>query len=375
MTQNNGADMTFLEERERLRPADEEHIPVGEIRVLDEREIHDALGRTYVRRNVKVGDESSPELRKKFFDRAEHYERMLLNNPQWETTHLDNDGQLVVDPNNIPAVDTYYQDGLPTQITEWGRQMKQAVALEPMQRLGRGGRYLESRRLDARSLELFTNMPDGIGLRSRQRIYANVLVEQALNTFDDEIHIISLGSGASVPNIQAAQEIAAISDAKINWQLFDIDQNALKSAEALITDAHLTNSSFDYGPKNKDTTTNREFPYEGRSYIEARHQADESVDVVDALGLWEYLTENQAITFLKMMYSKLKPGGVMVVSNMSKDRPHPEYNQRAIGWPDLYMRREEDMVNIVDAALIDTQNVTFTHAEDGVYMVMEVRKP
>lgn len=368
--------MSLIEKPERLRLRNGEQPAVGEIMVNSRELMEDPSGRIYERVMATVGDESYPEVREKFARKAESFERQLQDHPEWEATSIDLEtGQLKVDPRNLAARDLYYDEhGNETQMSEWGTQMMQAIALEPLQRLGNGGRYLPGGSLDRRTLELFTNMPDGIGLRSRQHIYANLLVGKAEGVFDRSIEIISLGSGASVPNIEAAQKIAESTKTHINWQLFDIDQNALRSAELLIKEAGLDNSTFDYGPPNPDTEKAADLPYAGRSYIEARQVENESIDVVDALGLWEYLKENQAAMFLKMMYPKLRKGGSMIVSNMKIDRPQPLYNQRAVGWPGLYMREESDMLDIVEKAGIPTGQVTFTHPSDNVYMVMEVRK-
>lgn len=372
--------MTFIEERESLKRPSGERIPLGEVVVISEGVSRDMLGRRYEKRLVAVGDESDrdPVKRQAFFEKANQFEAMLLNHPEWGATHLGDPekgelkGELYVDSNNIPAVDLYYEDGRETQMYEWGHQMIQAIALEPLQNLGRGGQFLAMGHLDRRSLERFTYMPDGRGLRSRQHVYADLLVQQAHRTPDDTLHIVSLGSGASVPNIEASQRIEAETGKHIDWNLFDLDPNALRHAQAMTSKAGLFLSSFAFGPMSSDP----EKPgFKGRSYIEARHIENESLDAVDALGLWEYLQPNQAEMFLKMMYPKLKPGASMIVSNMRKKRPHPEYNKRAVGWPEIIMRSDEDLLGIVKKANIDTEQVRITTPEDGVYAVMEIRKP
>lgn len=378
--------MTIIENPERKRLRDKEHLLVGEIQTIDSYtssrmeyttgNVEWKDGHFFERRVVKVGDESDPETRQRFYEKAEGYERLLeMHQNDWMPTYFDRDaGKLVIDPNNLAAMDLYYDENYnETLMTKWGEQMIQAIALEPLQNLSKGGRFLPGGRLDMRTLNLFTNMPDGIGLRSRQHIYADSVVERRSALPGDEImQVVSLGSGASVPNVEAAQKAAAVSTGRIHWQFFDTDPNALKSADHVLSDADLDNSTFDFGPKVM--TEDEVEAYVGRSYIEARHLENESIDFVDALGLWEYLTDNQAVMFLKMLYAKLKKGGVMVVSNMKADRPQPLYNKSAVGWPKLIMRTEEDMLRIVEQAGISTDMVTITHSDDGVYMVMEVRK-
>lgn len=372
--------MTFIEERESLKRPYGELMPLGEVVVTFEGNSRDVYGRHYERRNVIVGDESNQDLEKKqrYFEKANRFEKQISDHPEWQATHLgveehgEEVGELYVDPLNLAAVDLYFEDGRETQMFEWGHQMMQAIALEPLQNLSKGGRFLSRGHLMQRELERFTYMPDGIGLRSRQHIYADLLVQTALETQDDTLRIVSLGSGASVPNIEASQKIEQQVGKGIEWQLFDLDPNALYRAQQMTSEAGLQLSTFDFGPKSTDPNHPG---FAGRSYIEARHIENESLDAVDALGLWEYLEPNQAKMFLKMMYPKLKPGASMIVSNMRKKRPHPKYNMVAVGWPEVIMRSDEDLLDIVDAAKISLDQVRLTTPSDGVYVVMEIRKP
>ena len=374
--------MTFIEERESLRRPSGEVLSVGEIQVVSEKQARDVLGRKFEQRSVIVGDESDrdPAMRQAFFELANQFETMLRDHPEWGATHLGDEkagekkGALYVDPNNLAAVDLYFENGQKTQMFEWGHQMMQAIALEPLQNLGRGGQFLQAGHLDKRTHARFMYMPDGRGLRSRQHIYSDLLVQQALNTRDDTLHIVSLGSGASVPNVEASQKIEQQTGKHINWQFYDNDPSALFHAKEITSKAGLHLSSFDFGPLSKDP---KRAGFEGRSYIEARHLENESLDAVDALGLWEYLEPNQAAMFLKIMYPKLKPGAAMIISNMRKKRPHPEYNKRAVGWPNVIMRSDEDLLDIVQAANIgiSTEQVRLTTPSDNVYVVMEIRKP
>jgi hypothetical protein len=372
--------MTFIEERESLKRPHGEKVPLGEIAVTFEGMSRDSLGRRYEKRLVIVGDESDrdPATRQMYFERANQYEMMLRNNPQWGATHLgdpamgEDPKKLYVDRSNIPADDLYYEDDRETQMYEWGHQMIQAIALEPLQNLSKGGQFLSLGHLDRRTLERFTFMPDGRGLRSRQHIYSDIFEQQAKHTPGNTFQVVSLGSGAAVPNIEAALKIERATGKQVHMNFFDTDPNALSRADIMTSKAPLELATFDFGPRSTDTETPS---FSGRSYIEARHIENESLDGVDALGLWEYLERNQAIMFLKMMYPKLKSGGVMVISNMRKKRPHPEYNKRAVGWPKVIMRSDEELLDIVQTAGIDTELVRLTTSEDGVYVVMEIRKP
>jgi len=366
--------MTFIEERESIYSLPE-RLSIGELSVLEMGETIDKAGRPYNRIDVQVGDESDrdPVKRDWYFEKASRFETFYHAHPEVSATYVDDQtGLLIVDEANIPAMDLYYHNGRETQMFEWGHQMMQAIALEGLQNLTKGGRFLKAGHLDLRTLERFTFMPDGIGLRSRQHIYSELLVEQAKQNPETDLRIVSLGSGASVPNIEASLRVEQEAGKRINWELFDIDTRALGYAKEMVSDAGIQSSTFDFGPRSNNIL---QPGFAGRSYIEVRNQVeDASLDAVDALGLWEYLTDNQAVMFLKMMQAKLKPGAPMIVSNMLKSRPQPLYNEKAVGWPAVIKRSAEDLLSIVEKAHIDTRNVTLHFPTDGVYAVMEIHK-
>ena len=350
----------------------ERPLAIGEVRLLREESVVDRHGHEHIRRDVAVGDQSDadPALREWYRQKGNEAEQMLRSNPQWAKTVVEN-GFAFISLDNEAAKWLYFDEhGNNTQMMRWAGGFPTAVALRPLQIPGVGEYALgyDEEPLDARTSELFTNMSDGIALRSRGGIYGNILSQYATKQHTDQLDIISLGSGAAVPNTQATRLLEAEGVAT-NWRFFDFDPNALKFARKLIGREDFSLSSFDYGPLAESGE-----PL-GQNYLRAFGVEDGSVDVVDALGLWEYLKPAHAERFANKLYAKLKPGGKMTVSNMLPSRPHRELNERAVGWPGLYLRSDTDLLDIVAAAGIDTRNVTMTHARDGVYVVMEINKP
>ena len=345
---------------------------LGEIQVRRTIVEQDDKGREYTRRDILVGDESgeNPSMRRIFWEEGNQFEQALLSNEAW-TTVVD-DGEVHISKGNKAAEWLYYdQAGKPTQMLEWAQKFPTAIALEPLQRLQKGGKWLKGGGLDKRSLEYFTYMVDGIGLRARARVYRELLVDAAEGR--DDLQILSIGSGAAVPNIEATERLEGLQKA-IHWNFYDINPEALGFAKQLIGDSQFEYSSFDYGPEKLNPDTGVLEPT-GRNFFRAFGEvANESVDVVDALGLWEYLPHDTAVKFLQGLYVKLKPGGSMIVSNMLPDRPQKQFNLRAVGWPGLYLRGDTDLLDIVDTAGLDTKDATITHTNDGVYAVMEIKK-
>ena len=366
--------MTLIEQHETYNGDAE--LKVGEVLVLSDELVSDIENHPYFRRMVRVGDESDldPERKASFNDFANHAEKLLVDNPEWKRTIIrQKTKEVIIAEDNLAARWLYLDnEGNPTQMMDWAKDFPTAIALEPLQRLERGGRRLEKGHLDERTLELFTYMIDAIGIRSRAHIYAQRLVELADNV-DGPLSIISVGSGAAVPNIEATLKVEALQGKYVNWQFFDLDPNALAFAHELIEEAKFEKSAVEYGPVSMDTEA--KWHFEGRSYEAAFEAPNESVDVVDALGLWEYLRDGDAEDFARELYAKVKSGGMMIISNMLVGRPQSDFNKRGVGWPPLVRRSEEDLIRVLTKAGIDSRNITMTHAQDGVYVVVEIQKP
>lgn len=372
--------MTLIEDRESYKENTKEP-QVGEVVLLKQEQVQDDEGRVFTRRMVKVGDESDINItrRKEFAVGAEKFEQFLVE--QGDTirgTKIYTDAETkkkIVDvpEENIAARWLYYNtDGSESQMIDWAKDFPTAIALESLQRLDRGGRLLPQGKLDERTLELFTYMVDAIGIRSRARVYSERLVELT-QSIEGPLSVISVGSGAAVPNIDATKRIEGELGNYVKWKFFDIDPRALGFAHELIEESDFQKSSVDYGDVSLNPDTHK-WEFKGRSFVRAYKEPSESVDVVDALGLWEYLEEDTAVKFLHRLYDKVKPGGMIIVSNMLKDRPQEEFNKKGVGWPTLQLRSETDLLRIVEAAGVDTSLVTMTHAEDGVYVVMDIQK-
>ena len=345
--------MSSVYEEALYRTETEPDIEVGAV-VERERVVEEMMGMYVTRRLVAVGDESDPIERRTLRAVGDAFEIDLIDNPQWIAPSEDN-----FDSN--PASQWLYtEDPAQTSMQKWSRLFPSAKALYPLQRLDDGGRVLPGGVIDERAKYLFTNMVDGIGLRARGRVMADMLVEVS-NTFRGEtLECVSLGCGAAVPDINATLRIQQATGADVNWHLYDISKDALDFARELADEAGIDQSTIS--------------TFEGL-YVRAFSKKPESAHVVDVLGLWEYLDDRTCVKLLKRSYKLLKPGGSFIASNMLSDRPQLEFNLRGVGWPSIIKpRSEEQLFAIVAAADLDTESFTFTRSDDGVYGVMEIKK-
>lgn len=177
----------------------------------------------------------------------------------------------------------------------------------------------------------------------------------------------SLACGAAGPVKDLIQSMEANLDVEFDEAvLVDKDPMALASAAALTEDiAH------------KVRIEHRNLLTEPLTdYIEPH-----SIDVVDLLGLFEYIPNDDrkghwAAALLKQVKEIVKPGGVIVFGNMLADRDQQAFFSKVVKWPSLEQRTVEDVMDIVQEAGFDLSTLkTRIPAKEGVYAVYTIAVP
>lgn len=143
--------------------------------------------------------------------------------------------------------------------------------------------------------------------------------------------------------------------------LVDKDEMALASASALATAA---------GVEDVVDIQRRDLLSEDLTdYIEPH-----SVDVVDLLGLFEYLPEDFGVLLLQKVKEIVRPGGIIVFGNMLQDRPQQRLFSDVAKWPPLEQRTVSGVFSIIQKAGFDLdQVITRIPAREGVYAVYAIK--
>lgn len=317
---------------------------------------HNLSGHQFERRLVAVGDISKPEDRARMFTDIEEQEQILRDHPEWPLPTLET--SFVPNPvfdrfyNRYPGQDSmrYWRDTL----------VPHAPALYPLQRLNDAGRLFPNGVVDPYAMDIFTNHEESVAIRSRGAIYRELVLNKAKTSAGQELKAVALGAGAGVPNIDATVAVTQQDGKRIVWDMYDWTYKSLEFAKQLAIEA---------GIPGADITTHR------ADYRRAFRLTDESVDIADMLGLMEYLPRQDCVDAIHELYRLLKPGGMLVVSNMLDSRSHLDFHQRGLQWPGVVPRSEDDLVDMVAEAGIDTELLTMTIADDGIYAVLEIHKP
>ena len=200
-------------------------------------------------------------------------------------------------------------------------------------------RLPDGTKMDSDSRQWFIHANDAIGVRSRAKVLA-ALVEKYIHN-ESENNWVSLASGAAIPVLEALRN-AKLDGQQVYLTLVDKDPVALSWAETMAAQEGL---------------------------VVGEHQAE----LVDALGIFEYFSDTDAVTFLQRALRLVKPGGAVIVSNMLTSSPQIDFVLRGIGWEDIHPRSLQQLQDIHLAAGVPVENVTVVVPKDGVYAVMEMK--
>lgn len=252
-------------------------------------------------------------------------------------------------------------------MTRWAEGMPSARALYPLQR-PTGGVLHDGTPIDAYAEAVFCHMPDAIGIRTRAEIMAACALELSRKLKGD-VEWMSLACGAAIPVLDALEKFKAeFPDKKAKLTLVDIDESALAFAEQLAEEQGLEHGA-DFTTERADLIAELIM---SSKLAEGRRG---SMDMIDMLGIFEYMRDGAAARMLKNAQEMLKPGGVMVIGNMLKSHPNLRVNQDLIEWPSIRPRDLNDMRGILEKAGIDLDNVSVFIPEDEVYAVFAITKP
>ena len=113
--------------------------------------------------------------------------------------------------------------------------------------------------------------------------------------------------------------------------------------------------------------------YSGEGIVVDSTPPGRFAELVDALGIFEYFNDTDAVIFLQRALRLVKPGGAVIVSNMLTSSPQIDFVLRGIGWEDIHPRSLQQLQDIHLAAGVPVENVTVVVPKDGVYAVMEIK--
>jgi extracellular factor (EF) 3-hydroxypalmitic acid methyl ester biosynthesis protein len=100
----------------------------------------------------------------------------------------------------------------------------------------------------------------------------------------------------------------------------------------------------------------------------------ESFDVVYCAGLFDYLSQRVCTRLVEIFYKLIKPGGLLVVTNVSPMNPIRGWMEYILEWNLIY-RDDKEMFDLVPTKAITKPEAVLERDVTGVNLFLEIRKP
>lgn len=198
-------------------------------------------------------------------------------------------------------------------------------------------------------------------MRNRLRIVQRILRDEILlrlRASSRRILIMSLGGGSSRALIQALHEIPHRPSVQELVRVVNVDKD--RQAAALgreLAAGHGLGEVFRW--------------VEGNSKDLGSIAEDDSVDIVEMVGLFDYFSDKIGEMILRRIHRKLKPGGLLVVGNVCPHEEMPFVSK--MGWPEMYYRHPDDLARLIAKGGFRMTSEIVTEPL-GIHMIATARK-
>jgi len=293
-----------------------------------------------LRANDRFGNRRHSFERRIFSAVTAQMEKYLRKRPHLDATH----------PKNYVTKIIYF----PSAMRAWAAYMPGGFATFHVHNPDRT--HLKSgHKIDYITKNLFKHASDAIGLRSRA--YAMAWWLHGIYSDRKQLSWLSIATGTGQPTFDAAR----LFDADVTFHLTDISSEALSFAKTIAEE---------YGVK-KNKLHLSQLDLRKKKAYEAL--LDESKpDIIEAMGLFEYLSDAEASQLIKRTLSRAKKGSTMIFTNMHSDHPQLSTHKRGLGWPDVIPRTPDEVLKIMTSAGVKRQQISILLPDDSVYAVYAV---
>ncbi|QQS22048.1 hypothetical protein IPM09_00655 [Candidatus Saccharibacteria bacterium] len=219
------------------------------------------------------------------------------------------------------------------------------------------------KKLDAITRAFFRHTYDAVNLRSRAYIMDWLASTPLMAAHGSRCRWVSLAGGSGQPVFDVFNELPKHIRDSSSLIITDSDSEVLRFAKMVYEKHNLPIHHVGYEQLDVLETS-------VLSTFFKRHHPD----IIDAMGLFEYLSDEQSVRLLNDVYQSLPKGGVFIFSNMWSKRPHLDVHQRALGWPGVIQRTIHEVVALLAKADVPLEAQSVYHDDDNVYCVYRVVK-
>lgn len=206
----------------------------------------------------------------------------------------------------------------------------------------------------------FTYPLNSRAVRERKRQAAKLITESIVRHSlweerTDPFRILSLGSGSARADIEAMSQVPE--GINVHGTFLDSDPEALGYSEELARQLGV--------PAASVTTICGNVFYMGKHL-----NGSEPFDLIEIVGLFDYLDERAIGFILKHAVSRLKPGGRVLFANIVPNDEAP-FVHEVVKWPRMYYRTPEEMAALLGRNGFSLERSKLYIAPSGVYAMAE----
>ena len=278
---------------------------------------------------------------------ADQLDRYLKKRPSLEYEHPSNLARKVLYA--IPA------------FSAWSKYMPGALALEPiynpeLKRLENG------KKIDVLTRGLFRHGLDPVGIRTRTVTGSWLVIREISESRRSQLRWLSLAGGTLMPTLLMLH--GSCTDIKRCYVTnVDIDETALARSKK--------EASYSGIPEEHIVTIAADVT--DCALLKQMLNPD-SYDVIDMMGLLEYLNDADASELLSTSYDLARPGGIILFGNMRRKHPQIDLHKRGVGWPGVRPRSVAMICELITATNIPLQAMEVYQPADGVYTILSILK-
>lgn len=225
--------------------------------------------------------------------------------------------------------------------------------------------------IDEASREIWQGSRDGVGVRTRGRAAMEYAAAHCLGpAYDGQpIHVTSVACGASTPVYDLMQELHRKGGNIGNVSLVDRDELALSASYYLGLQRKF--EGLDRPFTDKINLFRGNLVSSGGAIDLTTMIEPKSQQVIDMLGLFEYLPDRVASSLLERAGEIASDeNGLIVFGNMLKDRPQSVFFDHVSLWPKLVRRTMSDVIELVRKAGFDPETqLKIILPPQGVYAI------
>ncbi len=201
-----------------------------------------------------------------------------------------------------------------------------------------------------------TNLSNARSIRNRLRLTKFFLkkILEKLNIEKKNINLVSLAAGSARAVIEAISECGF---SNVRVKLIDLNADALKYAEGL-ADSYNISSQIEC--------------IEGNIFKLRKLCRNMQIDVVEAVGILDYLSAKQAIFLFSDVLNLLSQDGYLITCNIIPNYEEP-FVTKAIGWPLIY-RDNQEITELLVASGFEKSNIILTPEPLNIHLIALAKK-